>query len=192
VKAIRIRPATIDDCLALGRVLVGATASAFEGRVPDRCLKWLPVEQSAANWAKNFENENTLKNGDLLFVAESESAAVIGLAMLCKARALNLPDQNIERQFSHELVSLQIDPDWQRKGIGRLLIAHVAAVLWDEGITKLLVRVLVDNPNRDFYDHLGAVQLGTEPYDWSGYKTEMLIYGWDDTSKLIVKEGSDG
>jgi GNAT superfamily N-acetyltransferase len=182
---ILIRQARIEDCPALGRIIVGATQDAFRGRVPDRCLEWLTPEESAANWAKNFQSEQSLAPGDFLFVAETKPRGVIGLAFLSE---ISVNDDDCDpphlKAFSHELLSLQVEPAWQRQGVGRHLVSRVADQVWSEGVSHLLVRILVENPNRGFYEHLGALRLGSRPYDWEGYETEEILYGWDDMNRL--------
>ena len=180
-----IRHAHIEDCPALAHIIIHATQDAFRGRVPDRCLEWLTPEESAANWAKNFVTDRSLEAGDYLFVAETDTGGVIGFAMLSTITAGDGYDPPIAGQFSHELRSLQVDPAWQRLGVGRRLVSRVADELRQAGTTRLLVRMLVDNPNQGFYEHLGAVRLGTRPFDWEGYQTEEILFGWYDLGGLI-------
>lgn len=180
---IMIRHARIDDCPVLGRIIVSATQDAFRGRVPDQCLSWLTPEESAVNWAKNFTSDQSLEPGDSLFVAETQNE-VIGLAMLSEITPEYNYDPPISHGYSHELLSIQVAPLWQRQGVGRRLLARIADELGQEHATDLLVRVLADNPNITFYEQLGAVRIGKRPYVWEGYETEEIILGWEDTSRL--------
>lgn len=181
---VEVRHARIEDCPALARTLIEATRSAFLGRVPNRCLNWITLEESAANWAKNFNGQQKLEPGNYLFVAESKTDGVIGLVMSGKTRDRNIHNADILKQFPRELFTLQVDPAWQRRGLGRHLVYQTAQALKQEGLSQLLVRVLVDNPNLTFYEHLGAVRLGSGPYDWEGYHTEEILYGWQDLERL--------
>ena len=81
---------------------------------------------------------------------------------------------------------MQIHPRWQKRGLGRRLISRVAEQVLEKGGTHLLVKMLVDNPNMGFYEHLGAVRLGSNPFSWEGYMTQEIIFGWDDAAKLIA------
>ena len=162
---------------------MSATQDAFRGRVPDQCLNWLTPEESAANWAKNFTSNDHLWPGDYLFVAETEYE-VIGLAMLSEITAEDNYEPWIASRYRHELLSLQVAPLWQRQGVGRRLVSRIADELGKENATHLLVRVLVDNPNVPFYEHLGANRLGKRPYDWEGYETEEILFGWEDIRRL--------
>jgi GNAT superfamily N-acetyltransferase len=185
---ILVRHAHIEDCPALASILIAATQDAFCGRVPDNCLNWISPEESAANWAKNFEGDRSLAQGQYLFVAENEHRNIVGLAMVGHPKpGLDL-DPSIAAAYMRELRTLQVEPEWQRKGVGRRLVGRVAKVLRDEGSERLLVGVLVENPNRAFYEHLGAVRVGSRPYDWEGYQTEEIVYGWDNLSSLSYAE----
>ncbi|HEX5942984.1 MAG TPA: GNAT family N-acetyltransferase, partial [Anaerolineales bacterium] len=109
----------------MGRIIVSATQEAFRGRVPDPCLNWLTPEESAVNWAKNFKSDQSLAPGDYLFVAEAENE-VVGLAMLSEITPEDNYEPWIVSQYAHELLSLQVAPAWQRKGIGRRLLSRIA------------------------------------------------------------------
>jgi GNAT superfamily N-acetyltransferase len=183
VEKIKIRHARIDDCPVLGKIIVSATQAAFRGRVPEQCLNWLTPEESAVNWAKNFTSDQSLGPGDYLFVAEA-AEEVIGLAMSAEITSEDHYEPWIASRYGHELLSLQVTPVWQRQGVGRRLVSRVADELGKEDATNLLVRVLVDNPNVAFYEWLGATEIGRHPYDWEGYKTEEILFGWEDISRL--------
>lgn len=179
-----IRPANIGDCPALGRILVSATTSAFEGLVPAECLNWTPQE-SAANWTRNFKDDGSLRDGECIFVAESDKDGVVGMAMVGETRSKDNADRPIDDRYEYELYVLNVAPDQQRQGVGRHLVKHVAREVIAKGHAHLLVRVLVENPNRPFYERLGAVELAKRPYNWDGYLTEEVIYGWKDITSLV-------
>jgi GNAT superfamily N-acetyltransferase len=181
---IVIRHAHIEDCPSLAKIIIEATQDAFRGRVPDYCLKWLTPEESVANWAKNFKAEQSLKDGMCLYAAETKSSGVIGFAMLCPLEPNIAHSQFIDQGYFHELRSLQVIPAWQKRGIGKQLIAKVADQVAVEGGACLLVKMLVDNPNMGYYEHLGAARLNSNPFVWEGYETKEIIYGWDNLKIL--------
>ena len=65
-------------------------------------------------------------------------------------------------------------------------MAARAAADWlaARGEATLAVRVLEPNPNRSFYMRLGARAIGMQPYDWAGFATREVIYGWPDIALL--------
>ena len=162
-----IRHARKADCPALAQILIAATQDAFRGHVPDHCLNWITPEKSAANWAKNFASDQRLKVGNYCYAAETNAGKLIGFALLIDGSKIDDQDPPQAKQFNHELRVIQVDLAWQRRGVGRSLIARVAEQIKCEGSSRCLVRVLVENPNLPFYEHLGAVQLGKRPYDWA-------------------------
>ena len=180
---IVIRAARVRDCHALARLIVDGNESSFRGRVPDVCLDSLRVEESAQNWRRNFVDDTKIRDDEYLLVAEI-SDDVIGVAMAGRDTRRVTTDAGIAATYPRDLSVLHVDPAWHRRGVGRRLVANVASRLLDEGTPGLLVRVLVDNPNAIAYERMGAVLLGTQPYDWESYKTEELLYGWDDLGRL--------
>jgi GNAT superfamily N-acetyltransferase len=93
-------------------------------------------------------------------------------------------DHTIAEMYPTELSSLQIDPAWHRKGLGRKLVGKMAKLFLDKGSSNLLVRVLADNPNLPFYRKLGAERVGEQDFDWEGYRTKEIILVWKDLQKL--------
>jgi ribosomal protein S18 acetylase RimI-like enzyme len=182
VGPVRIREATFDDRFALARIIIDATFSAFHGRVPDACLHWLDVEESAANWGRSIESR---PERERLFVAEVAERDVVGLALAGRATDGVIENPEIPARFGREVTSLQISPAWQKKGVGRMLLSRSAAFVIEQGGDNLLVRVLSDNPNVAFYERLGARTIGEQPYDWEGYATSELIMVWDDVKCLL-------
>jgi ribosomal protein S18 acetylase RimI-like enzyme len=93
--------------------------------------------------------------------------------------------QPVEPGGSGELYLLGVLPAHQRRGIGRRLVAVVADRLARAGMRALVVRVLTANPNRAFYERLGARYEREEPYDWNGVALAMAVYRWPDAAGLM-------
>jgi len=176
---VRIRKATHNDRFALARIIIDATFSAFHGRVPDQCLTWIDVEESARNWGNSL---NAMGSGEHLLVAEVGQVDLVGLILAGGSTEGLISDQELSKLYPVEITSLQISPAWQGKGIGRALIWTAMEQLGQTSGSGLLVRVLRDNPNIPFYEHLGAARLGSEPYCWEGYDTYEELLGWEDMS----------
>ena len=182
IPEFNIRPARPEDRFALARIIIEATQSAFRGRVPDQCLNWLSAEDSAVNWRRTIDTIAT-QSGEYLLVAELASLDVIGLVLAGKSSE-SIVDRSLAETYPTELISLQIDPAWHRKGLGRALVRTVAQLLSGHGSSNLLVRVLIDNPNLPFYLKLGAERVGEQDFDWEGYMTEEVILVWPDLQTL--------
>jgi GNAT superfamily N-acetyltransferase len=178
-----LRQARPEDRSALARIIIDATHSAFRGRVPNQCLNWLSAEESAVNWGRTIEDISH-SCGEYLYVAELASREVVGLVLAGRNSSESTKDRSLTEKYPTELTSLQIDPAWHRKGLGRKLVRKVAKLLLDKGSSNLLVRVLIDNPNLPFYRQLGAEQVAMQDFDWEGYMTREVILVWEDLQAL--------
>ncbi len=172
---LQTRAASHADVGRLAEILIAATESAFAGRVPPSCLTDLSVAESAANWRRFLQSEPYLTHQERLIVAE-HAAEAVGFVLAGKRSADVIKDPAIAEAYPREITSLQVAPEWQRRGVGRMLIAAVAPNL----TARVCVRVLEPNPNRAFYTRLGAELLASQAYDWAGFATRELIYGWQD------------
>jgi GNAT superfamily N-acetyltransferase len=177
---MRIRLAKRDDCESLGEVIVSANRSAFEGRVPEQCLLELPVSRSVANWKRAFDFGAFDSDVQVLLVAEAVPEEVVGFVLAGGYTAGIFRDPRIAMAYPREIVSLHVAPGWQNRGVGRSLIGVAADWLIAQHEKTLAVRVLEPNPNRAFYARLGALELGSQSYDWAGFATQEVIYGWPD------------
>ena len=107
-----IRTAVPDDADRMAHCLVAGNRAAFGGLVPERCLDF-PVEESSRNWRETLAKNETSRAW-LLLVAENIAGLVVGYAMF--GTGSRQPD------FGSELLSMAVDPDWQRQGVGRQLV----------------------------------------------------------------------
>jgi ribosomal protein S18 acetylase RimI-like enzyme len=169
---IFLRDMHASDAEALAHVLITANEAAFRGRIPDQCLTFTEAE-SAANWRR------TLREGlppeDFLIVAEPPGGAPIGYAW---------GGPHDDPVYRGEIRQLAVLPSAQRHGIGRAIVRQVAGRLATRGISSLRVEVLRANPNRGFYERLGARYLGEHPCELDGVVLPMCVYGWLDTQAL--------
>ena len=182
---IRFRYATLDDAAELARILTETNAATFRGLVPDQCLASPTPEESEVNWRRALSTGG-LNDGRFLIVCERTVAEHIGSEhgqgglvgyVLAGGKA------ELEA-YERELNVLMVDTPWQRQGIGRKLVARAAAKLLEQGVKSMLVGIQIDNPNRAFYERLGARPAGRRSLDWAGHETEELLYGWDDITIL--------
>ena len=178
---VQVRPVRLEDAPELARVLTETQRATFEGLVPDACLDSPTREESERNW-RRFIESGALEQGEFLLVAEDMQGRMAGFVL---AGGATEEDFGEPGQVVRELSVLMVDSDWQRKGIGRLLVGRVAAAFKAQGTEAVLVGVHADNPNHAFYRRLGARRVAVRPYDWAGYQSEMVYYLWDELAALI-------
>lgn len=170
---VHLRDMVVGDAEALARILIAATDSAFRGLVPPQCLTFTEAE-SAANWRRTLTAG--LPPGDFMLVAELPPDVPV-------AYAWGGPCAD-DPAHDGELRQLNVWPAAQRRGIGRLLVGRVADRLAAQGIASMRVEVLRINPNRAFYERLGARYVSERAYDWDGVVLAMCRYGWTDLAPL--------
>ena len=175
---VLLRKADPTDSVHLAEIIVAATLAAFTERVPKRCLNALSIDESAANWKRFLRSESLQEEREILLVADHREEGPIAFILAGRDTTEVVEDRSVANKYPREITSLQVAPAWHGKGIGRRLIQAVASTLLGQGTRSVAVRVLEPNPNKAFYTHLGACQISSQPYDWVGFATEELIFGW--------------
>ncbi len=169
-----IRLATPNDATAIAQVRVMAWRTTYRGMIPAAYLDAMKVEDSAALWERVLTaGPNTTST----FVAEAEGL-VVGFAS-----GLMLPESRLG--FDAELSAVYLEREHQRHGVGRRLVARVAAAQQAHGATGLVAWVIAGNKGaRAFYESLGAELLVEQPFEWDGMDLVEAGYGWRDLSML--------
>ena len=72
-----------------------------------------------------------------------------------------------------------------KKGIGRCLCAEVARRMAGWGVGSFYVEVLEGNPNRFFYEALGARLVARTHHDFAGQRLPSVVYLWTDLKTLV-------
>ncbi|WP_211474459.1 GNAT family N-acetyltransferase [Collimonas humicola] len=163
-----IRRATVADAGVIAAVRIDSWRTTYRGIIPDDYLDGMKIEESTAIWSRILSATSNAAN---VFVAEVDGE-VLGFAA-----GMTLAESKLG--FDSELTAIYLEPSVQRAGIGRKLVAHVAAALASAGAANMLVWVLADNrPARQFYEMLGAELLAEQPFSWDGLELQEAGYGW--------------
>src|SRR5205807_3562697 len=134
---------------AVGDVHVRTWRAAYRGAMPDDYLDNLSASERAAMWRAVVEQAD--RSPSRLLIIEDEGS-ILGFACFGPAGH----DESVG-----ELYSMNIDPDWWRRGVGSVLLdevvrglaeaGHADAVLWT-GESNIRAQV--------FYDRAGWTQDG--------------------------------
>jgi GNAT superfamily N-acetyltransferase len=147
---VTVRPATLPDAPAMGRVHVRAWQAAYRGHMPDDYLDGLRAEDRAAGWERALGRER--ERGAIL-VAE-QAGQVTGFANLGPAQ---------DPAGAGELYAINVDPAHWGTGAGRALLQAAQAELARLGYAETVLWVLPANARaRRFYEIAGWVADGTE------------------------------
>jgi GNAT superfamily N-acetyltransferase len=147
---VTVRPATVADAAAMGRVHVRAWQAAYRGQMPDGYLDGLRASERAAGWERALQAERP--RGGVL-VAERDGE-VVGFANVGPAADLD---------GAGELYAINVDPAHWGTGTGRALLAAAQDELARLGFAETVLWVLPANARaRRFYERAGWAGDGTE------------------------------
>jgi GNAT superfamily N-acetyltransferase len=150
---VTVRPATVADAAAIGRLHVRAWQAAYRGHMPDTYLDGLRAEERAAYWERALRRQD--RRGVIL-VAE-QAGEVIGFATAGPS-----PDP----EGAGELFAINLDPDHWGTGAGRVLLEAAQEELDRMGFAESVLWVLTGNARaRRFYERAGWTADGTERRD---------------------------
>ena len=163
---IRIREATVEDVPALAALHV-TTWNETYGNVANPPAYELREHQ----WRQQFK----VTDGSwFCFVAEDQRGELIGFAKGKAYASSDLPD------YSGELNKIYLRREYQRLGLGRKLVGHVARRFLSQGITSLVLFGTPRNPSCGFHERLGGEKLLASNGEFHGG------YGWRDLRKLAA------
>jgi ribosomal protein S18 acetylase RimI-like enzyme len=144
-----VRPATLDDALAIATIHVRAWQAAYQGIVPAAFLDSLSIEEREVRWRRNLAGD-----ASATYVAAGADG-VVGWASVGRCRD---PDAT---SATGELWAIYVAPARWHRGVGQALWARGRSHLAGEGFKDVVVWVLEDNRlARRFYESAG---FGGEP-----------------------------
>ncbi len=172
--SFEIRPGTGDDLFAIAGVLVDTWRSAFRGLLPDDFLDGMSREEQAVRHARRMGSPGVC----YLVAVEPSTGEIIGFVNFGPGRG-TAPD-NI-----HEIYALYVRAEHQRSGIGTALVGLAARHCAEKGAKSLFAWVLSGNPNRKFYERLGAKAVETASIWLDDRHYEQVAYLWEDMASLL-------
>lgn len=159
----RIRDAVVDDAPALAALHV-RTFQETHGGGPG-------VATRQAQWQTILERADSR---DLTFVVEDDMGALVAFARG------TLHDGGIPG-FAGELNKIYVLRQFQRHGLGRLLVCRVAERFLNLGVHSMLLFGDARSPSNGFYEHLRAERLQSPQGEFHGG------YGWRDLRVLAAE-----
>lgn len=175
-RAFEIRPGTGDDLFMIAGVLVDTWRTTFGGLLSDAYLGGMSREEQAIRHARRMG----MPGVSYLVAVEPVADDVVGFANFGPPRGRVPPD-------IHELYALYIRKEYQKAGIGTALVRATAVHCAGQGATSLFAWVLAGNPNRQFYERLGAKAVETSRIGLGDQSYEQVAYLWDDIEALAGK-----
>ncbi|MXY76365.1 MAG: GNAT family N-acetyltransferase [Acidimicrobiia bacterium] len=176
---MRIRTAELQDADSLARVHVDSWRSTYAGILPDEFLAGLSYRDRESFWEQVLTTARpTVSN----FLAETASGHVVGLAA-------GGPERTGNKNYLGELYLVYLLEQYQRRGLGRLLVSAVAERLLADGFDSMLLWVAKDNhPACRFYEALGGELIDSRTIDIAGAGVAEVAYGWQQVADLLTDQ----
>lgn len=188
---ITIRDAQVHDASAMGHFMVSTWLTAHRDHIPPaawqrRQATWT-AEVSAAGWRRHLiERDAHPENTRAWYLlAENPEKTTVGLV------AAAVTDDDPSGTVA-EVGSLYIHTAYQRRGIGRRLLQHLAVQLRRAGVDTLHIGVVETNIEAHrFYERVGGQRMGDRIFDEDGDLLPERIYSWPDLTTMLPAASSD-
>ena len=144
---LNVREVQDKDIIDIAQISIDVWRTTYKGLIPDSYLNNLSLDKRK-RLATDVLEDNEMNR--FMYVLENGSGKVIGFA-----RA-NI-ETNQEGENIGELGAIYILKDYQRRGLGKLLVKNVFKKFLNLKIDRVKVWVLEGNPSIGFYEAMGAV-----------------------------------
>ena len=150
---MRCRDAEIDDAPALGRIHVAAWRTSYRDQMPAAFLAGLDPMLAAERFRAR------LRGGEPVLLVES-AGDVAGFCLLGPSRDVDADPS------TGEIIAINLDPAYWRRGLGRALLCEAMARLARAGFREATLWVVRENDRaRRFYEATGWAVDGAEKVD---------------------------
>ena len=170
----RLRAAAPDDALAIATLHVDVWRVTYRGLAPAPAFVALDVGRRHERWKLLLADA-----AHLTLVAElSGTLAGFGLAG---------PPTDPVFGDRAEVKNLYVGLDFARRGLGRSLLAALAAAMRERGHSGLALGVVAGNdPAIAFYRALGGREIGAYTDPGPLWRSRNLVFAWDDLDTLAA------
>ncbi|MCF3640782.1 GNAT family N-acetyltransferase [Rhizobium sp. TRM95111] len=174
---VEIRNGRTADVFDIGRILVETWQFAFRGLLADDFLDAMsPADQAVRHLGRR-------RTPDVrhCVAVDRLTGEIVGFVNFGPARGGS-------GAKAAEIYALYVRPPYQGIGIGSRLVKAAACRVMASGQASLFAWVLSTNPNRGFYERLGARPVEIGPIRLGGVTYEQIAYAWHDVEMLLTDD----
>jgi ribosomal protein S18 acetylase RimI-like enzyme len=170
---ITIRTARPDDAGPIARLDVETWQATYAGILGTPYLAGLSAGKRELGWTHVIR-----RAPEDVHVAVNAAGDIVGFGSCGACRG--------EPNFTAEVFTLYVAPDWQNRGIGRLLLLAMFRRLFAKGHGSVVIWVLRENPARFFYQRLGGKEVRRKLLPFNGMQVPATGYGWPDLAGFLA------
>jgi ribosomal protein S18 acetylase RimI-like enzyme len=159
-----IRKSDIDDALIISQINFDAWNHAYKDIIPPEILEERKIDQNKINnWKQNITNK------DYTVIVGEKDSVVCGYLWAGQKR-------NDVDDIPYEIYSIYVDPNQQRKGIGKALINEYKRIIHNEPFYLYMLKG--NAPASSFYKKNGGVEnpIYDRTISMNGYEIEEVMY----------------
>ncbi|WP_287733681.1 GNAT family N-acetyltransferase [Burkholderia sp.] len=172
---ISIRSAHLDDVPAIAEFHVRSWRHTYRDLAPPHAYAVLDEPFRSKMW----KDKLSANDGRLVVLVAEAAGRIVGMGA---AGGSSKPVYD----GRGEIRSLYVDPDFKRRGIGRLLLSRLAIHLQRVQYRSAALSVVRENaPAIAFYEALNGRQVGEYVDPGAVWRSHNLVYAWDDLTSLI-------
>jgi len=171
---IKIRKTKESDTQQIAAILEQAFQVAYANKIPDKVIR-----QNIDNQIKVYRRKNFNANGSIDYVAV-DANNVVAFIIGKTPEASSLEHYSV-RGYA-ELMSISISPEYQHKGLGKMLFEFVVCEFKKRGCTKMVIGTLKDNLQaRKAYEKWGCILDTTyeKSFEMYGHSFTEVFYLYD-------------
>ena len=171
-----IREAMLEDAEAIAEVHVNSWKSTYADLINEQDMSNITIENRKALWETVLKMP---KEKQPVLVVQDSQEQIVGFISGGKERTKRFG-------FDGEIYAIYLLENYQRKGLGAMLLEAFAKKMEQNGYKSLLVWVLTENPSNKFYLDFGAKQVEKEQTVIGTGTYQETAYGWKDINELLA------
>jgi ribosomal protein S18 acetylase RimI-like enzyme len=179
ISEITIRAARLDDAGSIARLDVETWQATYAGILATPYLAGLSPARREIGWSNVIR-----RDAAGMRVAVNSDGDVIGFGSCGASRG--------DPDFTSEVFTLYVAPDWQNQGIGRRLLLAMFGRLVAQGHSSAVIWVLRENPARFFYQRLGGKEVRRKLLPFNRTEVPASGYGWSDLPGYLSTHADAG
>ncbi len=172
---IVLRSARPADADAIARIHADAWQAAYRDLMPPDLLGRFGFAPRQALWRGLLQQSR--QPPDVIVAGLADTASDIGGFVWFRTTGA--------ADFESEIVSVNVRPERQRRGLGRLLMAAATDALSDQGAASLYLWVYRQNAAaRAFYESLGGRIVDADVETYEDHVLPIVAYAWKPLDRL--------
>jgi ribosomal protein S18 acetylase RimI-like enzyme len=173
---ISIRSATIDDAQTIADFHVKVWRHTYQDLAPAEAYAILNEQYRGKKWREKLSSNDSRQ---IVLIAEIGSR-MVGIGAAGRPSESMFGDRG-------EIKFLYVDPDFKRRGIGRALLAQLAAHLRNMHYQGAALSVVKGNERAiAFYEALHGRSVGEYIDPGPIWRSQNIVFVWDDIASLIA------